>query len=130
MSYSIDFRSRVVDYVIEGGNKNEACAIFKISLPTLNKWIKKFYSGSLADTKPRRPWKKINADKLLEYVNKNPNLTLKHYAEVFNVKSSSMCNAFKVLKITRKKRVHYTKSEMNKNVKYFWQVSRMSQKKI
>ncbi len=123
MSYSIDFRSRAVNYVIDGGNKKEACVIFKITLPTLNKWINKFHSGSLADAKPRRPWKKIDVSGLLDYIDKNPNRTLKHYAEVFNVKSSSMCSAFKILKITRKKRANYIKSETKENVRYFYKIS-------
>lgn len=122
MSYSIDLRRSVLSYIAEGGSKSKACKIFKISRPTLDRWEKKLNDGNLEDAKPKRPWRKIVVDKLLTYLEQNPNCTLKHYAKLFNVKSSSMCAAFKILKITRKKRPIYTESEMKKNVEYFWQI--------
>ena len=128
MSYSVDLRLKVLDYLKSGNSRKDTCCIFGISLRTLVRWLKMEKQGSLVDPKPHRPWKKIDADKLLKAVEENPSKTLTYFAEIFKVKVSSIYNAFRVLKITRKKRVICTKSEMKKSVEYFWQRSLNTQK--
>lgn len=128
MAYSVDLRLKVLSYTKSTNDRKEACKIFGISLRTLVRWLKMEKQGSIVDPKPKRPWKKIDADKLLKAVEENPGKTLSYFAELFKVKTSSMFNAFKVLKITRKKRLIYTENEMKKSVEYFWQRSPNIQK--
>jgi len=118
MAYSIDLRVKLLAYVKEGNSRKDACKIFGVSLRTLVRWLGMEKQGCLADPKPKRPWKKIDAEKLLKAVEENPGKTLSYFAELFGVKPSSMFNAFKVLKITRKKRLIYTESGAKRNVKY------------
>jgi hypothetical protein len=129
MAYSIDLRLKVLAYIKQHKNRKSASQLFGIHINTIDRWLKMEKDGCLADPKPHRPWKKIDADKLLEAVKANPGKTLSYFAEVFKVKTSSMFNAFKVLKITRKKRLICTESETKKSVEYFWQRSPNSARK-
>ena len=122
MSYSLDLRKKVVNYIKEGGSRKDACKIFKISLRTLGKWLKKSSNGDLSDPTPKRPWKKINPNELIQLVSQNPNYKLEDFAKIFNVTKVAICLAFKTLKITRKKRLLCTKNEMKKSVEYFWKL--------
>ena len=122
MVYSHDLRKRVVEFVESGKSAIEAAERFSITRQTVYNWIKKKKrTGTLKDKRPRRPWRKLNPDKVLAFVKNNPDLTLSEYASHFGTLSSTMCEAFKRLKITRKKRVFYTKRGMKKSEKYFWQ---------
>jgi transposase len=68
MSYSINLRKKVIDYVNEGGSKASASKIFEVSQPIIYRWLKKFCLGDLSDPKPKRPWKKIYPVSLLNYL--------------------------------------------------------------
>ena len=129
MSYSVDLREKVLAYIASTNKKDEACKIFGISIATVWRWLRMQKQGCIADPKPKRPWKKIDATKLVIAVEENPGKTLSYFAEVFKVKTSSMFNAFKVLKITRKKKLIYTENETKKSVEYFWQISPNTQMK-
>jgi putative transposase len=119
MSYSIDLRERVVKFVEEGGSIAEGARLFDVSRPTIYQWIKKKSSGSLKDNPPKRPWKKIDPQALITFVQKHSDLTLAEYAKHFGIKPSSMFNAFKRLKITRKKRPCNTKKGMKASEQHF-----------
>ena len=129
MSYSIDLRKKVIDYVNEGGSKASASRLFGISQPIIYRWLKKYCLGDLRDSKPKRPWRKIDPVSLLNLVNQNPGWQLKDFAELFKVRPASMCHAFKVLQITRKKSPTCIKKETKKNAEYFWTISNNTQKK-
>jgi transposase len=129
MSYSVDLRKRVLEYISAGGSKSSASKIFKIHRNTITKWFKLSAGGSLSDPKPQRSWKKIDPEDLIEAVSKNSNWLLSDFARVFKVTTAAICLAFKNLKITRKKRVIYTENETKKSVKYFWQRSLSMQRK-
>ena len=128
MAYSVDLRVKVLAYIKSNNNRKDACKIFGVGLRTLVRWLKMEKQGSIVDPKPHRPWKKIDADKLLKSVEENPGKTLSYFAEVFKVKTSSMFNAFKVLKKKKKKRLICTENETKKSVEYFWQRSPNIQK--
>jgi putative transposase len=129
MSYSIDFRKKVIKYVLSRGSKAYASRLFGISEPIIYRWIKKFNKEYLGYPKPSRPWKKIKPDVLLNLFDKNPSWKLEDFAKSFNVCISVRSLAFKSLKITRKKRPIYTKNATNRNAEYFWQRSVIKQKK-
>ena len=122
MGYSIDLRERVIEFVELKGSTAEAAFLFKVSERTIYNWLrKKRETGSLVDKPPHRPWKKLCPKALSECVEAHPDWTLKEYAQYFHSISSTICEAFKRLHITRKKRHFSTKNEMKKSGKYFWQ---------
>ena len=121
MGYSIDLRKRVIQFIEEGGSAIEAAGRFSVTRQTVYNWIKKKQcTGSLKDNAPRRPWRRLNANEVIVFVESNPDLTLSEFASHFGVGSSTMCEALKRLKITRKKRVCDTKNATNKSEQYFW----------
>jgi transposase len=129
MSYSIDLRERVVNYIENGGSIIAASKLFNLSRVTVYKWLKKKEtSGALTDEPPQRVWKKINPQELVEYVKNNPDQILEQYAQHFKVKIPSMWMALKKLKITRKKRPYCTKKDAKLSAQYFWSSSALMMK--
>ena len=68
--------------------------------------------GDLNVKKPNRPFKKIDPDKLREYVEQHPDAYQKEIAREFGCAQSAVQKALKRLKIKRKKRQHDTKSRI------------------
>lgn len=122
MAYSTDLRERIVAFIKEGGKKSHASRLFKVSRPTIDGWIQlKNETGSLEDPPPPpRSWRKLTPDGLLEYVKEHPDDILEEYAEHFNVSAVGVWRALKRLKITRKKRLSYTKKGTRKSAQSFW----------
>lgn len=112
MGYDIKFKQRAVEYQREGNTYKETCRVFKISETTLTRWIKIEKEGKLGEVKiqVRKP-KKICPDKLVEYINENPDAYLTEIAEWFNCSDTAVAKAFKRLGITRKKRLHHIKNK-------------------
>lgn len=116
MSYSIDLRERVIKFIEEGGSKSEASRIFDVTRKAIYSWIKKKASnGTLKDSPPKRRWKKLEPDALKKYIEANPDFTLKDYGRHFGASAPSVCLALRRLKITQKKRPHFTKNVVNKS---------------
>jgi putative transposase len=131
MCYSTDLRKKVIDFIDEKKSVIEASKLFKISRPTIYKWLKMSKTqGNLSDKKPKRPWKKIDPKLLISFVRTHSDLTLREYANHFKTSTVAICYAFKRLKITRKKRVVITEREMRLSVDYLWNVSDLTLKKI
>jgi putative transposase len=121
MAYSLDFREHVIKFIEDGGRKSKASELFSLSRPIINKWLKlKESKGSLKDNAPKRPWKKLDPEALLAYVEAHPDEKQVDYAAIFGVSKTGISEAFRRLKITRKKRPHAIKSGMKTSVKYFW----------
>ena len=121
MSYSTDLREKIIAFVEAGISIAEVARIFGVSRPTIYQWVRKKKDlGSLKDKPPKRPWKKLDPQALLILVEQHPDLTLEEYGKHFDIKPSSMYNAFKRLKITRKKRLCDTKKGMKRSVQHFW----------
>ena len=105
MSYEIKYRKRVVEYKLEGNTLQKTSETFKVSISTIKKWVKQYReSGHLEKKELKRPYKKIDPVKLVEYVAKKPDAYLKEIAEEFGCDESAVRRALKKLKITRKKR--------------------------
>ena len=68
--------------------------------------------GDLNAKKPNRSFKKIDPDKLKEYVEQHPDAYQKEIAREFGCAQSAVQKALKRLKIKRKKRQHDTKSRI------------------
>ena len=73
MTYSIDLRQRVVDYVERGGSKVAAARVFNVSRGTIYNW---FDRESLIPTKVIRrnrklDWKRLREDVLIPIIKNN-----------------------------------------------------------
>lgn len=112
MSYSNDLRKRALKFVDEGGSIKEACLLFKISRSSFQRWrLKQKNTGSLARKSRMRSPYKINNDELTAFIDKHPDAYLNEIAAHFQVTIPCVSIALKRLKITRKKRVLFTKKE-------------------
>jgi len=105
MAYSVDLRSRVVDYVKEGNTQEQASKLFKVGTATIERWLALLSeTGSLEKRPLNRKAPKFESEKLQSYIEENPDALLKDVAEYF---SGSITGAFYALereKITLKKR--------------------------
>ena len=105
MSYPEKYRMRTLEYRLEGHTLDQTHKVFKVAVVTIRKWEKKLREeGTLAKRPVRRPFKKIDPDKLKEYVRAHPDAYLREIAKEFNCTEGAIRKALKRLKITRKKR--------------------------
>ena len=115
MAYSIDFRKKVLAYCERTGSITEASHIFQISRNTIYGWLKlKEKTGELnhqvKGTKPR----KVDRDRLKNYLTNNPDAYLTEIASEFGCHPTTIHYALKAMGYTRKKRITPT---MNKTQK-------------
>jgi transposase len=68
MSYSIDLRKRVVDYVKDGGCIAQSAALFKVGRATIYRW---FGRSDLQATKVKRRKRKLDWQALEKDVKEN-----------------------------------------------------------
>ena len=88
----------------EGHTQKETAATFGVSTSTLWEWKSKLNeTGDLSPKERVGKWRKIDPDKLLEYITEHPDAYQHEIAEVFGVRLFAIQNALKRLKITRKK---------------------------
>ena len=104
MSYPEKYRIRIVEYRQEGHTLVQTSKIFKVNVSTIRAWEKRLREeGSLADREIKRPFKKIDPEKMKAFMKDNPDAYLKEIAKVFNCCQSAVRKALDRLKITRKK---------------------------
>jgi len=104
MAYDIKYRCRAIDYWGEGHTKKETAALFKVGTTTLQVWKSQLKeTGTLAPKKRRETWRKIDPEKLKQYNKDHPDAYLEEIAEVFGCSDTAIINAFRRLKISRKK---------------------------
>jgi putative transposase len=127
MSYSNDLRKKVIDFIENGNSIAEAARVFNITRTTIYRWLRKnrLY-GNLSDQPPKRKWKKIDPKLLIVFVKSHPDFTLAEYAKHFKTSVVAICRALKKIRVTRKKRLVFTKNEMRPSVHYFWSISNLS----
>ena len=107
MSYDIELRRRAIEYWEDGHSKMETVAVFKVSHFTLQKWKSQLKeSGTLEGKKRKKAWRKIDPEKLKEYVEHRPDAYLKEMAEEFGCSEVAIFKALKRLRISRKKNYH------------------------
>jgi len=104
MAYDIKYRRRALDYMAEGHTFRATAEIFKVSTSTLQEWKSQLKeTGDLAPKKRRETWRKIDPQKLSEYVEAHPDAYLKEIASAFGCWVSAVEKALRRLKISRKK---------------------------
>lgn len=104
MSYPIIFRERVIEYRKENHTLEETSKVFKVSISTISNWEHKLEKeGNLENKELNRSFKKIDPEKLKEFVKNHPDAYLKEIAEEFKCGQTAIRKALKKQKITRKK---------------------------
>ena len=107
MSYDEKYRKRTLEYRQEGHTLEQTSKVFKVAIITIRKWEKQLREeGNLKKHAVKRPFRKIDPDKLREHIKFHPDDYLREIAEVFNCSESGIRKALKKLKITRKKKDH------------------------
>lgn len=103
-AYSIDLRERAVEYVLSGGDRGEACRIFKVAYRTLSGWLRQFKQTGSLHPRPMgsRPWK-LDHDMVVAYVKENKDSTLQEIATHFGTAISVIDYVLRKYRITRKK---------------------------
>ncbi len=116
-AYHVDLRQRVVNCVRSGKSMAETSRIFKVSEDSVQRWMKLVKDNNLAPKKVGGNNRKIDEKALKSLVEKNPDKLQYEMAQELGVKQTGICRALKRLKLTRKKRAHFTKSEIKKREK-------------
>lgn len=114
--YSVDLRRRVLEYIEETADKTKASQLFKVGIATIYRWIaRKKQSGNVEPSPKKAYKKKIDDQKLIAYVEQNPDHFLFEIATHFNTTLQAIFYALQRLKITRKKRLRFTRKETRKS---------------
>jgi len=101
MSYSLDLRERVIEFVENGEGVSKASKIYKVSRATIYRWLGR---ESLEPTVVKRRQRKLDWEALRKDVEENPETKLKDRAQKFGVRASAIWYALKKMDITRKKK--------------------------
>lgn len=109
MSKSVDLRKAEVNYHLSGHTIKETSKTFGVAECTVSLWTKKYReTGDLSNKPLNRKHKKIDPEKLKQYVKEHPDATQQQMADEFNCSDSAIGKALKRNNITRKKRQGYT----------------------
>ena len=108
MSYSKDLRTRVIDYIENGGSILSAARIYKVGRSTIYRWLERI---ELKPTKVTRRQRKLDWEGLEQDVKENPDLRLCDRALKFGVNISSIGYALHKMKIMQKKRIKVSRKK-------------------
>lgn len=114
-AYSVDLRERVLSYLESNNDKKTASHLFQIGIATVYRWIaRKKEKGHVQPMRRKYAYKKIDDQKLIDYVETYPDQFLSEIAAHFNLTPQGIFYALKRLKITRKKKQRFTEKEARK----------------
>jgi transposase len=115
MGHSTDLRIRVLSYLSEGGVIKTACALFKVSRSSIQRWrTRQLEQGHVLPNRRIVSGYKIDETLLRDYVLSHPDAYLDEIAAHFGMSSAGILYALKRFKITRKKRRHILQKETKK----------------
>ncbi|MDJ0575370.1 MAG: IS630 transposase-related protein [Xenococcaceae cyanobacterium MO_234.B1] len=100
MTYSLDLRKRVINYVENGGSVTKAAKVFQVGRASIYRWLD---SEDLEPRKVTRRNRKLDWKALEKDVQISPEVRLIDRAKEFGVRPSAISYALKKMKITRKK---------------------------
>jgi len=104
MAYSVDLRSRVIDFINQGKTQEEASKVFSVGTTTIKRWMSLLSeTGGLEKRPLNREARIYESEKLNAYINENPNALLKDIAEYFGGSITGAFYALEREKITYKK---------------------------
>ncbi len=113
MAYSLDLRERVVTAVKEGGKQPEVAERFKVSLSSVERYLRREREGELrVKPPPGRPATIASAayEALVEQVARHNDASLKEHCELWQIEQGTsvsvyaMCRALQRAGLSRKKR--------------------------
>jgi len=99
MSYSVDLRERVIDFVRSGGSQSEASRLFKVTRRSIYNWLQR---EDLAPTPHKERRRKLDKTALAAHVRDYPDALLRERAAHFGVSVPSVWAALRRVKITKK----------------------------
>ena len=112
MTYSLDLRKRVVDFVKNGGSKAEASRVCNVSIWCVYDWCKR---KELAPKQlPKRRNRKLDWEELRRHVQEYPDALLRERAEYFGVNINAIWYACQQMKLTYKKNAALQAKESSK----------------
>ena len=85
-AYSIDLRDKVISFVFQGKSKREASRVFGIGEDTIYRWLRRHKVGTLAPKKRTKYPQKVSSERLLSYVEQNPDHTLKEIGHALGLR--------------------------------------------
>jgi len=100
MTYSIDLRKRVVEFVQNGGSKAEASRRYQVSLWCVNDWYKR---DDLTPQLQERRKRKLDWSALDRHIKEYPDALIRERAQHFGVHNNAIWYANCQMKLTRKK---------------------------
>ena len=104
-----------VAYKKAGNSYEETGKIFGVSASTVHRWVRQYEeTGDLSNKPLNRNFKKIDPEKLKAYVAEHPDDTQEEVALVFGGCNQAISQAYRRLKITRKKRHYVIKNKILK----------------
>ena len=118
MTYSLDLRKKVLNYLKKGNSWQSASEAFGVTTRTLANWLRREKEQNLAPKSRKCNPSKIDNEKLRDYISLHPDAYLKEIAKEFCATAQAVFYPCKRLKITLKKRSCFTKSEMKKNARH------------
>lgn len=102
MAHSSDLRTRVLQFIENGGSKVEAAKRFKVSRTAIYRWLNDPDPLTPAKPGPRKP-RLLDPTALAEHVKAYPDQTLNERATHFEVSPACVGYGLKRLGYTRKK---------------------------
>ena len=102
MRYSHDIRTRVINFVENGGSKAEAARRFQVGIRSVFYWLKQGRDYRSKKPGPKNSFK-LDRDKLVQLVEDNPDMMLKELAAELGVSIHAVWHSLKVLGYSRKK---------------------------
>ncbi|MEG3641657.1 IS630 transposase-related protein [Magnetococcus sp. PR-3] len=99
MSYDIELRQRVIDFIDAGGSKADAAVLFQISRATIYNWLKR---PSLEPSQRRSQGHKLDKAELAAHVKACPDALQRERAAHFGVHKATISAALKKMGIRKK----------------------------
>jgi len=105
MAYSVDLRSRVIDFIEKGNSQEKASLIFDVGTSTITRWLAlRSETGGLEKRPLNRTAPIYESEKLKAYIEENPDALLRDVADHFGGSITGAFYALEREKITLKKR--------------------------
>ena len=116
MAHSSDLRTRVLQFIKNGGSKTEAAKRFSVGRTAIYRWLHAKDPLTPGRPGPRKP-RLLDPTALAEHVKVHPDQTLKERARHFGVSPACVAYGLKRLGYTRKKKRLDIRSNVQKNDK-------------
>ena len=108
MSYSIDLRKRVIEYIEKGGSQIETVKIFGVNRRTIYNWL---HRQNLSPTPAKTRKRKLDKAALLRHAQQHPDALLRERAVHFGVRINAIWVALKKMDIAKSDKNDYKKRD-------------------